>query len=39
MSIKLAGGNDAAGIANVDATFNLQTNLPYGTPAGVDVGG
>jgi hypothetical protein len=39
MSIKLAGGNSAAGIANVDATFNLQTNLPYGTPAGVDVGG
>jgi hypothetical protein len=26
-------------MANVDATFNLQTNLPYGTPAGVDVGG
>jgi hypothetical protein len=26
-------------MANVDATFNSQVNLPYGTPAGVDVGG
>jgi len=37
MSIKLAGGNDAAGIQNVDATFNAQVNLPYSTPAGVAI--
>lgn len=39
MSIKLAGGNNEVGVANVDATFNLQTNLPYTTPAGIEVGG
>lgn len=39
MSIKIAGGNNTAGIANVDTTFNLQTNQPYTTPAGTEVGG
>lgn len=32
-------GSNTIGAMNVDATFNAQTNLPYWTPAGVNVGG
>jgi hypothetical protein len=32
-------GNTSGSVAEVDSTNNLRTNLPYGTPAGVDVGG
>jgi hypothetical protein len=33
------GGSGTAGKVNVDSTFNLQTNLPLTTAAGVAVGG
>lgn len=33
------GGSGSAGKANVDANFNLQSNLPYNTPAQVAQGG
>jgi len=32
-------GNSAAGVANVDANYNIQSNLPYTTPAGTLQGG
>lgn len=39
MASKIQGGSSAAGLANVDSDYNLQVNLPYTTPAGVDIGG
>jgi hypothetical protein len=39
MSNKIASGSDAAGIANVDASFNLQVVAPGFTAGGVERGG
>lgn len=39
MSIVIKSWNSTVGNADVDSTFNLQTNSPYTTPTGVDVGG
>jgi len=37
--IKIGTGSSSAGNANVDSNYNLQVNLPYTTPAGVEIGG
>jgi len=39
MSTKVQSGNSAAGLANVDATYNLRVNMPGASSTGVDVGG
>lgn len=39
MANKIQGGSSTAGVANVDASYNLMTNSPGYTPAGVSQGG